>query len=182
VPENENIIIKTTYITKRDVGTLVAYHWVFLSYTPHPHTLLLKIIFPFYYVLVKSCNHISYHKHISYITITQHSIAMAQTMLLMSSVSSTYSVELKKDPLLQLQCQRLRSRISNVSFNPLSSNSKCLSSRTFTTLALFKSKTKAPAKVVYIYSFSIFIFLISNKQFLYNLKLIWLIWWDIFRL
>jgi hypothetical protein len=105
-------------------------------------------------------------------TITQHSIAMAQTMLLMSSVSSTYSVELKKDPLLQLQCQRLRSRISNVSFNPLSSNSKCLSSRTFTTLALFKSKTKAPAKVVYIYSFSIFIFLISNKQFLYNLKLI----------
>ncbi|XP_045809627.1 photosystem II 22 kDa protein, chloroplastic-like [Trifolium pratense] len=73
---------------------------------------------------------------------------MAQTMLLMSSVSSTYSVELKKDPLLQLQCQRLRPRISDVSFNPLSSNSKRLSSRTFTTLALFKSKTKAPAKVV----------------------------------
>ncbi|CAI8598280.1 unnamed protein product [Vicia faba] len=73
---------------------------------------------------------------------------MAQTMLLMSSVSSTYSVTLNKDPLLQLQCQRLKPRFSDISFNPLSSNSKSFSSRTFKTLALFKSKTKAPAKVV----------------------------------
>ncbi|XP_004502468.1 photosystem II 22 kDa protein, chloroplastic [Cicer arietinum] len=73
---------------------------------------------------------------------------MAQTMLLMSSVSSTYSVDLKKDPLLQLQCQRLRPKFSDISFNPLNSNSKSFSSRTFTTLALFKSKAKAPPKVV----------------------------------
>ncbi|XP_061363858.1 photosystem II 22 kDa protein, chloroplastic [Gastrolobium bilobum] len=73
---------------------------------------------------------------------------MAQTMLLMSSVSSSYSVDLKKDPLLQLQSQRLRPRFSHISFNPLPSNSLVFSSRTFTTLALFKSKTKAPPKKV----------------------------------
>ncbi|XP_027353048.1 photosystem II 22 kDa protein, chloroplastic-like [Abrus precatorius] len=72
---------------------------------------------------------------------------MAQTMVLMSSVSSSYSVDLKKYPLLQLQSQRLRPKFSHVSFNPLPSNSLPFSSRTFTTLALFKSKTKsAPPK------------------------------------
>lgn len=65
----------------------------------------------------------------------------------MSSVSSSYSVELKKDPLLQLQCQRLKPKFSLISFNPLPSTSNSRS-RTFTTLALFKSKTKAPPKVV----------------------------------
>ncbi len=71
---------------------------------------------------------------------------MAQTMVLMSSVSSSYSVDLKKDPLLQLQSQRLRPKFSHLSFNPLPSNSLHFSSRTFTTLALFKSKTKASPK------------------------------------
>ncbi|KAJ1388112.1 Chlorophyll A-B binding protein [Sesbania bispinosa] len=73
---------------------------------------------------------------------------MAQTMLLMSSVSSSYSVDLKKDPLLQLQSQRLRPKFAHLSFNPFPSNSLFFSSRSFTTLALFKSKTKAPPKVV----------------------------------
>ena len=74
--------------------------------------------------------------------------AMAQTMLLMSSVSSSYSVDLKKDLFLQLQSQSLRPKFSQLSFNPLPSSTSSFSSpRTFTTLALFKSKTKAaPAK------------------------------------
>ncbi|MED6125849.1 hypothetical protein PIB30_072476 [Stylosanthes scabra] len=73
---------------------------------------------------------------------------MAQTMLLMSSVSTTYSMDLKKDTLLQLQNQRLRPKFSHLPFNPIPSNSLTFSPRTFTTLALFKSKTKAPPKVV----------------------------------
>ena len=73
---------------------------------------------------------------------------MAQTMLLMSSVSASYSVDLKRDSLLQLQSQRLRPKFSYLSFNPLPSTSFS-SSRTFTTLAVFKSKTKAaPSKVL----------------------------------
>lgn len=131
---------KITHSTKRDVVTLFACHWVFLTYiTTSTHT-LLKIIFPFSYVSVKLY-------HTTHTTQGKGNIAMAQTMLLMSSVSSTYSVPLNKDPLLQLQCQRLKPRFSDISFSPLSSNSKSFSSRTFKTLALFKSKTKAPAKV-----------------------------------
>ncbi|QCE15775.1 photosystem II 22 kDa protein, chloroplastic isoform X1 [Vigna unguiculata] len=65
---------------------------------------------------------------------------MAQTMLLMSSVSSSHSLGLKKDLFLQL-----RPKFSQLSFNPLPSSTPFPSSpRTFTTLALFKSKTKAP--------------------------------------
>ncbi|KAK7353184.1 hypothetical protein VNO80_18624 [Phaseolus coccineus] len=65
---------------------------------------------------------------------------MAQTMLLMSSVSSSHSLDLKKDLFLQL-----RPKFSQLSFNPLPSSASFSSSpRTFTTLALFKSKTKAP--------------------------------------
>ncbi|XP_020994923.1 photosystem II 22 kDa protein, chloroplastic [Arachis duranensis] len=71
---------------------------------------------------------------------------MAQTMLLMSSVSTTYSMDLKKDTLLQLQNQRLRPKFSHLPFNPIPSNSLSFSPPTFTTLALFKSKTKAPPK------------------------------------
>ncbi|KAE9603923.1 hypothetical protein Lal_00001962 [Lupinus albus] len=73
---------------------------------------------------------------------------MAQSIMLMSSVSSSYSVSLKKDPLLQLQSQKLRPKFSHLSFNPLPNNCFHFSSRTFTTLALFKSKTKAPPKKV----------------------------------
>ncbi|BAT78637.1 hypothetical protein LR48_Vigan04g177600 [Vigna angularis] len=65
---------------------------------------------------------------------------MAQTMLLMSSVSSSHSLGLKKELF-----QQLRPKFSQLSFNPLPSSSSFSSSpRTFTTLALFKSKTKAP--------------------------------------
>ncbi|TKY56143.1 Photosystem II 22 kDa protein [Spatholobus suberectus] len=75
---------------------------------------------------------------------------MAQTMLLMSSVPSSYSIDPKRDSLLQLQNQRLRPKFSHLFFNPLPSASYSFSSsRTFTTLALFKTKTKAPpSKVV----------------------------------
>lgn len=76
---------------------------------------------------------------------------MAQTMLLMSSVPTSYSIDLKRDSLLQLQSQRLRPNYSNLFFNPLLSASYSFSSSsiTFTTLATFKTKTKAPpSKVV----------------------------------
>ncbi|KAJ9166656.1 hypothetical protein P3X46_021374 [Hevea brasiliensis] len=71
---------------------------------------------------------------------------MAQTILFMSGVSTKHVVNLKRDPLLQFQVERLRPKpFSRLFFNPLPSNSS-FSSKTFTTLALFKSKTKAPLK------------------------------------
>ncbi|KAJ1376408.1 Chlorophyll A-B binding protein [Sesbania bispinosa] len=76
---------------------------------------------------------------------------MAKTMLLMSSAPSSYSIDLKRDSFFQLQSQRLGPKFSPLLFNPLPSTSFSFSSscRTFKTLALFKSKTKAPpSKVV----------------------------------
>ncbi|KAI3414588.1 uncharacterized protein J3R85_016104 [Psidium guajava] len=75
---------------------------------------------------------------------------MAQTMMLMPSVSG-HSVDLKRpDPLLQLQIQRLRPNSSsfsrNLLFSPLPS--PAASHRSFAVFALFKSKTKAPPKKV----------------------------------
>ncbi|KAJ0024542.1 hypothetical protein Pint_08181 [Pistacia integerrima] len=73
---------------------------------------------------------------------------MAQTMLLMSGVSTSRVGDLKRDPLLAFQTQRLRPKpFSHLLFNPLSNNvSVASSSKPFTTFALFKSKTKAPPK------------------------------------
>ncbi|KAJ8762982.1 hypothetical protein K2173_023111 [Erythroxylum novogranatense] len=74
---------------------------------------------------------------------------MAQTMLLMSGVSSGLVVNLKRDPLLQSHVQRLRPlSFSGLLFNPLTSSTVCSvsSSKSLTTLALFKSKTKAAPK------------------------------------
>ncbi|KAJ7965566.1 Photosystem II 22 kDa protein chloroplastic-like [Quillaja saponaria] len=74
---------------------------------------------------------------------------MAQTMLLMSNVSTSQAVDLKRDSLLQSQIQRIRPRqFSHLFFNPIPSTSSSCSSRSSTTLALFKSKTKAPPKKV----------------------------------
>ncbi|CAJ1971885.1 unnamed protein product [Sphenostylis stenocarpa] len=71
---------------------------------------------------------------------------MAQTMLLVSCVPASYSVYQKRNSLLQLQNRELRPKFSCLFFNPLLSASHAFSSspRTFTTLALFKTKTKAP--------------------------------------
>lgn len=76
---------------------------------------------------------------------------MAQTMLFMSGVSTSRIGDLKRDPLLTFQTQRLRPKpFSHLLFNPLSNNiaSVASSSKPFTTFALFKSKTKAPPKKV----------------------------------
>ena len=77
--------------------------------------------------------------------------AMAQTMLLTSSVSSTYSAKLNRDSLLYMQTHTLRPKFSQLLYNPLPSPSTSFpfssSSRSFTTQALFKFKTKAPPKV-----------------------------------
>lgn len=72
---------------------------------------------------------------------------MAQTMVLMSGVSTRQVVDLKRDPLLQFQVQRLRpAPFSRLLYNPLPS--KASSSNAFTTLALFKPRTKAVPKKV----------------------------------
>ncbi|KAJ9146301.1 hypothetical protein P3X46_028583 [Hevea brasiliensis] len=72
---------------------------------------------------------------------------MAQTMLLMSGVSTRHVVHLKRYPLLQFQVERLRPKpFSHLLFSRLSANNTCFSSKAFTTLALFKSKTKAAPK------------------------------------
>ncbi|KAF8023641.1 hypothetical protein BT93_F0980 [Corymbia citriodora subsp. variegata] len=76
---------------------------------------------------------------------------MAQTMMLMPSVSG-HSVDLRTpDRLLQFQIQRLRPNSSSLSrnllFSPLSSPAAS-SRRSFAVFALFKSKTKAPPKKV----------------------------------
>lgn len=72
---------------------------------------------------------------------------MAQTMLLMSGISTRHAVDLRRDPVLQTQVQRLRSKpFSHLLFNPLSGNtcfSSSSSSKGFYTHAIFKSKTKA---------------------------------------
>ncbi|XP_030528065.1 photosystem II 22 kDa protein, chloroplastic [Rhodamnia argentea] len=75
---------------------------------------------------------------------------MAQTMMLMPSVSG-HSVDLKRpDRLLQLQIQRLRPNSSSFSRNPPFSPlpSPAASRRSSAVFALFKSKTKAPIKKV----------------------------------
>ncbi|KAI4307271.1 hypothetical protein L6164_030475 [Bauhinia variegata] len=75
---------------------------------------------------------------------------MAQTMFLTSSFSTSHSLNFKRDSSLHLQSQRLRPKFSKIPFNPLPSTSFTFfsSSRPFTTLALFKSKTKATPKKV----------------------------------
>ncbi|XP_042516121.1 photosystem II 22 kDa protein, chloroplastic [Macadamia integrifolia] len=72
---------------------------------------------------------------------------MAQTMMLMSGLTGRV-VDFKRDPLLQLQIQRLRSKqFSHLLLSSISPSSSSSSSTTSTTIiALFKSKTKAPAK------------------------------------
>lgn len=91
---------------------------------------------------------------------------MAKTMLLMSStVQAGYSIDLKRDSLIQLNSQRLWPKFSPHLFNPLPSTSfsfsSSSSSRTFTTLALFKSKTKAPPSKV-INCFSNYFIILNN--------------------
>ncbi|KAE8694750.1 Photosystem II 22 kDa protein [Hibiscus syriacus] len=76
---------------------------------------------------------------------------MAQTMLVMSSTSASTShaaVNLKRDhPLLHSQSQGLKPKpLSHFFFNPLSNTVAASSSRSFTTFAIFKSKTKAAPK------------------------------------
>lgn len=73
---------------------------------------------------------------------------MAQAMLLMPSVSTTNTIDLKRNALLRIQIQKIKpkSSSSHLFFSPLSSSSS--SSSTFKTLALFKPKTKAPVKKV----------------------------------
>ncbi|XP_027332505.1 photosystem II 22 kDa protein, chloroplastic-like [Abrus precatorius] len=69
---------------------------------------------------------------------------MAQTMVLMSSVPASNSMDLKGNSLLQLRSQRLRPKFSRHFFNPLPSTfSFPSSSSTFTTIAIYKTKTKA---------------------------------------
>lgn len=69
-------------------------------------------------------------------------------MLLMPSVSTTNTIDLKRNALLKIQIQKIKpkSSSSHLFFSPLSSSSS--SSSTFKTLALFKPKTKAPVKKV----------------------------------
>ncbi|XP_059458851.1 photosystem II 22 kDa protein, chloroplastic-like [Corylus avellana] len=73
---------------------------------------------------------------------------MAQTMLLMSGVSTSHVVDLKRDTLLNFQIQKLRPKsFSHLLLPPLPTDHSSLS-QPFTTFALFKSKTKAPPKKV----------------------------------
>ncbi|KAG6707411.1 photosystem II 22 kDa protein, chloroplastic-like [Carya illinoinensis] len=73
---------------------------------------------------------------------------MAQTMLLMSGAPGSRVVDLKRDPLLNSQVQKLRPEpLSHLLLPPpLPSNTS--SSPALTTFALFKSKTKAPPQKV----------------------------------
>lgn len=107
---------------------------------------------------------------------------MAKTMLLMSStVQAGYSIDLKRDSLIQLNSQRLWPRFSPHLFNPLPSTSfsfsSSSSSRTFTTLALFKSKTKAPPSKV-INCFSNYFIILNNLCTLF----IFFFWFSILNL
>ncbi|GMH31240.1 hypothetical protein Nepgr_033083 [Nepenthes gracilis] len=75
---------------------------------------------------------------------------MAQTLLLMSCVS-THTVDLKRRPLLQFQIQKIKPKsTSHLLFAPLPKlcPPSSTSSSEFTTVAVFKSKTKAPTKKV----------------------------------
>lgn len=107
---------------------------------------------------------------------------MAKTMLLMSStVQAGYSIDLKRDSLIQLNSQRLWPRFSPHLFNPLPSTSfsfsSSSSSRIFTTLALFKSKTKAPPSKV-INCFSNYFIILNNlcTLFIFFFDLAYWIW------
>ncbi|KAK9270828.1 hypothetical protein L1049_026414 [Liquidambar formosana] len=74
---------------------------------------------------------------------------MAQTMLLMSSSSVSGHGDLKSQPLLYFQVQRLRPKpFSHLLLPPIPSTATTSSSSSLatTTVALFKSKTKAPIK------------------------------------
>ncbi|KAL3504186.1 hypothetical protein ACH5RR_034027 [Cinchona calisaya] len=66
---------------------------------------------------------------------------MAQTMLLSANVPSIHANDLKREPLLQ----RIRPKISHLFFSPLPTSSSS-SYSPLTTVAVFKSKTKAPPK------------------------------------
>lgn len=76
-------------------------------------------------------------------------------MLLMSGVSTSHVVDLKRDPLLNFQIQKLRPKrpFSHLLLPPLLPTDSSSSSQAFTTFALFKSKTKAPPKKVSIINF-----------------------------
>lgn len=83
-------------------------------------------------------------------------------MLLMSGVSTSHAGNLKRDSLVTFQAQRLRPKpFSELMFNPLSNESLAAaaasSSKAFTTVALFKSKTKAPPKKVSFFAFLVFV-------------------------
>ncbi|KAF8405716.1 hypothetical protein HHK36_007793 [Tetracentron sinense] len=72
---------------------------------------------------------------------------MAQTMMLTSSTISGNGLDLKRDPLLQFQIQRLRPKLFSTQLLSRSSSSSSSSSSSAPTVALFKSKAKAaPAK------------------------------------
>ncbi|KAE8077457.1 hypothetical protein FH972_016019 [Carpinus fangiana] len=74
---------------------------------------------------------------------------MAQTMLLMSGVSTSHVVDLKRDTLLNFQIQKLRPKsFSHLLQLPRLPTDSSSSPQPFTTFALFKSKTKAPLKKV----------------------------------
>lgn len=84
---------------------------------------------------------------------------MAQTMLLMSGVSTGRIGNLKKDPLLAFQTQRLKPKqFSHLLFNP----SVAASSKLFTAFALFKSKTKAPPKKVTVLLIFLLVFVVNS--------------------
>lgn len=87
---------------------------------------------------------------------------MAQTMLLMSAVSTSRVGDLKRDPLLNFQVQKLRPKpFSHLVLPPLPTNPS--SSQAFTTFALFKSKTKAATSKKVFMSFY-YVYLLRRKQ------------------
>ncbi|KAJ4830863.1 hypothetical protein Tsubulata_049284 [Turnera subulata] len=76
---------------------------------------------------------------------------MAHTTLFMSGVSTSQVVDLKRQCLLKFHVHRQpAAAFSSLPFSPLSGRSRSapgsISSKPFTTLALFKSRTKAPPK------------------------------------
>lgn len=80
-------------------------------------------------------------------------------MLLMSGVSTGRIGNLKKDPLLAFQTQRLKPKqFSHLLFNP----SVAASSKLFTAFALFKSKTKAPPKKVTVLLNFLLVFVVNS--------------------
>ena len=68
---------------------------------------------------------------------------MAQTMLFMSGVTTRQVVNLKRDPLLQVQIEKLKPKpFSSLLFSPLPTKTS-FSSKSLTTFAIFKSKAKS---------------------------------------